>query len=51
MQDEITVHVCGVKCDHIWDGPIQEFDEGRGMTATCSKCGALAVDVSMWEGV
>lgn len=48
---KITVHVCGVKCEHVWDGPQQEFDEGAGMTATCSKCGAWAINVSMMEGV
>lgn len=44
-RDPITSHVCGVHCDHIWDGPQQEFDEGRGATATCSKCGAWAINV------
>lgn len=51
VEPEITAIMCGPrKCEHLWDGPQQEFDEGRGMTATCSKCGEWAINVSMWEG-
>jgi len=49
-EDEITIHVCGKKCDHVFDGPLVEFDEGYGVSTTCSKCGELAVNVCMWEG-
>lgn len=31
-------------CDHRWNGKVVEFDNGRGETVTCSKCGMLAVD-------
>ncbi len=49
-RSEITVHVCGVKCEHVWDGPEVEFMDGGGRSATCSKCGAWAINVSMMEG-
>jgi hypothetical protein len=47
----ITSHVCGPQCNdgtenHIWDGP--EVRIGNGATASCSKCGALCIDVCMW---
>ena len=29
-------------CQHIWDGPDKEFDDGHGVSCTCSRCGALA---------
>lgn len=35
------------KCDHIWDGPVHNEDQGTygGFeSATCSKCGMLAVE-------
>lgn len=50
MNGEITIHVCGKKCDHVWDGPMVEFEEGRGVTATCSKCGEWAINASLMEG-
>jgi hypothetical protein len=31
-------------CDHSWDGPQQEFADGRGFSTTCSKCGITAMD-------
>lgn len=49
---ELIVFVCGRKdCQHVWDGPCVEFDEGRGVTTTCSKCGEWAVNVSLMEGI
>jgi hypothetical protein len=47
-----TTFTCGPQCidgkeEHQWDGPIVEFDNGS--TASCSKCGELAIDVSLWE--
>jgi len=47
-EPEIIVHVCGVKCDHVWNGPMVEFENGA--TTTCSKCGAWAINVSLMEG-
>lgn len=44
----ITVFVCNVKCDHVWDGPLVGLENGA--TATCSKCGAWALNVSLMEG-
>jgi len=38
------------ECEHIWDGPEREFAEGRGSSATCSRCGMMAVEHSMWSG-
>ncbi len=48
QKPEVTVFVCNMKCQHVWDGPIVEV--GSVTTSTCSKCGASAFDVSMWEG-
>jgi hypothetical protein len=39
-----TVFICPPPCDHVWDGPWVRL-EGRGESATCSKCGADAVSV------
>lgn len=49
---ELTMHVCGPRCadgttNHQWDGPPVKLENGG--TASCSKCGALAIDVSLWE--
>ena len=58
----ITAYVCGPStdtykcqcpngpCEHIWDGPIEEYDEGRCVSATCSRCGMTAVSHSLWVG-
>lgn len=46
----ITVHVCGVKCRHVWDGPLYESEDGCICSVTCSKCGKPAIYVDMWEG-
>lgn len=37
-------------CQHIWDGPNVEFDDGQGMSVTCSRCGELAFSHSMRTG-
>jgi hypothetical protein len=29
-------------CQHVWDGPNVEFDDGHGISATCSRCKMLA---------
>ena len=34
-------------CQHIWDGPSVEFDDGHGMSVTCSRCGTLAFSHDM----
>jgi hypothetical protein len=47
MPSEITVHVCGVNCEHVWDGQVVEFEDGCGETASCSKCGELAINWAM----
>lgn len=39
----LTIHKCGVKCDHAWDGPLAESDDGCITTSTCSKCGEWAI--------
>lgn len=38
----------GGPCEHVWDGPECEFDEGRGSSATCSRCGMPAIEHSLW---
>lgn len=40
----------GGPCDHDWDGPWEESEDGRMGTATCSKCGMDAMSHSMWVG-
>jgi hypothetical protein len=49
-----TVFICGVPCDCDTDGPGREwYDEDTGCTistATCSKCGQSAIDVSLLRG-
>jgi hypothetical protein len=53
VKPAVTMHVCGVKCGHVWDGPLVTLrgygGERCGETATCSKCGAWAINVSMME--
>lgn len=55
----ITVAICGPgnqickcncpdSCEHVWDGPGVEFDEGRGGSVSCSRCGMLAIDHDIW---
>ncbi len=50
--DEVTVHVCGPNvngCQHDSDGPMVESEDGRMVSASCSKCGSLSIDRAMWE--
>lgn len=48
---EVTIHVCGPQCvdggEHKWDGPVVRLENGG--SSSCSKCGKLAIDVSLWE--
>lgn len=37
----LTIAVCGSKCDHDWTGP--EVVIENGSSASCAKCGALAI--------
>lgn len=37
----------GGPCEHKWDGKGVEFDEGRGWTVTCSRCGCTAMGHDM----
>lgn len=50
---DLTIHVCGVRCEHVWDGPIIELTKAEhginGGTVTCSKCGEWAINISMME--
>lgn len=48
---KLTFFTCGRECDHIFDGPWVEFQDGTGASKTCSKCGALAIDVELMESV
>ncbi len=49
MPTEIIVHVCGVPCDHLWDGPVVEFVNKRGQLVTCSKCGECSINRRIGE--
>jgi hypothetical protein len=47
----ITAITCGPQCadgteEHQWDGPTVVIDHGGSVS--CSKCGRLAIDVSLW---
>lgn len=35
-------------CQHEWNGPWRDFDDGRGGETTCSKCGAGSMSHDMW---
>ena len=55
-----TIHVCGPSrprckcrcpdgpCEHVWDGPWWESEDGTEGSATCSRCGMLASDHDLW---
>ena len=61
-ESKITVYACGPStakckcqcpdgpCEHKWDGPDEEFDGGRGVSVTCSRCGMSAFQHSLWTG-
>jgi len=37
----------GGPCEHKWDGEGIEFDNGRGWSSTCSRCGCTAMSHDM----
>ena len=39
---------CPKSCEHDFTGPVVEFDEGRGGTVTCKKCGMWAINHDIW---
>lgn len=39
------------ECEHSMDGPWVEFDEGRGGSATCSRCGITEIDHMLGMGL
>jgi hypothetical protein len=46
------IFTCGPQCvdgteNHKWDGPMIVLENGGG-SASCSRCGKLAIDVWMW---
>ena len=50
---QLTVIACGPgRCEHVFDGPeVPVSDDPAhpgGLTTTCSKCGARAIDVCYW---
>jgi len=52
MNESIQIHICKMtaNCEHKWDGEISESDDGRGYSATCSKCGIDAMHESLFHG-
>ena len=36
------------RCEHVWDGPEISFDQGRGSSASCSRCGMSAYHHAMF---
>lgn len=47
-RERMTAFVCGTKkCDHVWNGPVVRLENGG--SSSCSKCGALAINVALWE--
>jgi hypothetical protein len=57
---EVSVHVCGPQsakcscecpdgpCEHVWDGELYTSSDGLGESATCSRCGMVAMHHDMW---
>lgn len=46
--DKLEIFLCRTTlCDHVWDGPIWESDDGKIHSATCSKCAAIAIFENM----
>jgi len=59
---DITIHVCGPStpkcrcncgpdgpdCEHVWDGPWAESEDGRSGSVTCSRCGMWKMDHDLW---
>jgi hypothetical protein len=37
----------GGPCEHTWDGPTEQFGDGLGWSATCSRCGMLSYSHSL----
>ena len=48
---ELEVFICGngtsPTCKHKWDGPISKSKDGTTESATCSKCGAVAINTDL----
>lgn len=40
----------GGPCEHNWDGPVWESDDGCTSSATCSRCGCTAMSHSLRTG-
>jgi len=47
--DDINFKCGDRQCDHDDDGPIVDLD-GQGKSASCSKCGELAINISLMRG-
>ena len=44
--DQCTCQCPDGPCEHKWDGPVH--NEPQMSTATCSKCGELAINHDLW---
>ena len=49
-KSQCTMHMLQDRCEHRWDGPWVDHDDGRGGSVTCSKCGMDAMSWSMRVG-
>jgi hypothetical protein len=47
---QVTIHKCGAKCEHVFDG-MYDAPDGSMSSRACSKCGRLAIDIDMREGI
>lgn len=43
----LIIAMCGRKCDHDWSGREVKFENGS--SASCAKCGVLAIDEDAWS--
>lgn len=60
--EDVTVFACGPSakqckcecptgcCEHKWDGPEWESEDGLAGSTTCSRCGAARINHDMWVG-
>ena len=39
---------CPADCEHVWDGPWRAHEDGRGGSATCSRCHMDMLDHDLW---
>lgn len=57
LQTNFNPHACycacgsGGPCEHKWDGPVWESEDGCMSSVTCSRCGGTAMSHSLRTGL